>query len=283
MEETPGRQGRGSAIKAPNADTSYLRIGDVARLVGISASVLRGWENMGVVRPGRSRSGYRLYSLKDVALLKRASHLRRQNGLNPSAIVHLLAHEGHPAAARSVAKEQSHPGRRLRNLRLKRRLSLSRVARATGISTGFLSALERSQTYASVATLRKLARFYNVNVLDFYSPSNTNPHLVRPSERKVLEAGPGVCMELLAWGNTIMEPHLFRIASGAGSGQSYQHEGEEFLYVLGGELEIALGDAKAFHLSAGDSFYFESTTPHRWSNPGREETWVIWVNTPPTF
>ena len=59
-----------------------------------------------------------------------------------------------------------------------------------------------------------------------------------PAERKVLEAGPGVRMELLAWGNTVMEPHLFRIAPQSGSGESYHHEGEEFLYVLQGELQI---------------------------------------------
>ena len=47
-------------------------------------------------------------------------------------------------------------------------------------------------------------------------------------------------MELLAWGNTVMEPHLFTIAPGAGSGDSYAHEGEEFIYVLRGVLNIAL-------------------------------------------
>ena len=36
-------------------------------------------------------------------------------------------------------------------------------------------------------------------------------------------------------------------------------------------------------LKRGDSFYFESATPHRWTNPGPTETWLLWVNTPPTF
>jgi quercetin dioxygenase-like cupin family protein len=89
-------------------------------------------------------------------------------------------------------------------------------------------------------------------------------------------------MELLAWGNAVMEPHLFRIAPNAGSGDSYSHEGEEFLYVLRGEFRIAL-DGESYLLKPGDSFYFESATPHTWSNPGKSETWVLWVNTPPTF
>ena len=169
-----------------------------------------------------------------------------------------------------------------RQLRTRKSLSLAEVARAVGVSVGFLSAVERSQMSASVGTLRKLARFYKTKILDFFDPSESNTRLVRPERRKVLEAGPGVRMELLAWGNTVMEPHLFRIAPEAGSGESYTHEGEEFLYVLRGALKISLDDEE-YVLKRGDSFYFESATPHRWRNPGCSETWVLWVNTPPTF
>ena len=135
---------------------------------------------------------------------------------------------------------------------------------------------------ASVGTLRKLARFYKTNILDFFDPTESNTPLVRPDKRKILEASPGVRMELLAWGNTVMEPHLFRIAPKAGSGDSYSHEGEEFIFVLRGELKIAL-DGQEYRLKRGDSFYFESATPHTWSNPSNTETWLLWVNTPPTF
>ena len=269
----------------------YLRIGGVARLAGISPSALRSWEHLGLLRPIRTRSRYRLYSPEDVKVLKRALFLRRARGLNPPAIAHLLKSQGvlrgNVRAARAgeaMAEGRRYAGTRLRGLRLKRGLSLATVAGRSGISIGLLSAVERGQMSASVGTLRKLARFYNIKVLDFFNASEPNPHLVRPAQRKLLEAGPGVRMELLAWGNTVMEPHLFRIAPGAGSGDAYAHEGEEFLYVLRGEMEISLGgNSNGFHLEPGDSFYFESGIPHRWSNPGRNETWVLWVNTPPTF
>jgi DNA-binding transcriptional MerR regulator/mannose-6-phosphate isomerase-like protein (cupin superfamily) len=277
----PSRRNR--VIKGTTGDKSYLRIGDVARLVGISCSVLRDWENLGLLRPPRTPSGYRLYTTEDVELLRRARLMRRQQGLNAAAIVHLLANERSSGDRQGPSDRGTSPGRRLRNLRLRRGLSLVTVARAAGVSAGFLSALERSRTTASVATLRKLARFYNLNVLDFFNTSASNPHWVRPEERKVLEAGPGVRLELLAWGHTVMEPHLFRIRAGASSGEPYRHEGEEFLYVLRGQFEISLGGAKPYRLGPGDTFYFQSSTPHHWRNPGREETWVIWINTPPTF
>lgn len=258
----------------------YLKIGDVARKVGVSPSVIRSWESLGLTRPHRTRSKYRLYTSEDVKLLKRARFLRKVRGLNAAAIVQLLKREGkvRPAADGNASAIGGH----LRQLRSKRRLSLAQVAEAVGISVGFLSAMERSQMSGSVGTLRKLARFYKTNILDFFDATGSNSRHVRPPERKVLEAGAGVRMELLAWGNTVMEPHLFRIAPEAGSGDSYAHEGEEFIYVLRGDLEISV-DGENYCLRPGDSFYFESATPHRWKNPGRKETWLLWVNTPPTF
>ncbi len=258
----------------------YLKIGDVARRVGVSPSVIRSWESLGLTRPRRTESRYRLYTGDDVKLLKRARFLRKVRGLNAAAIVELLRREGRagPKAGSGAGAIGSH----LRQLRAKRRLSLAQVARAVGISVGFLSALERSQMTGSVGTLRKLARFYKTNILDFFDATGASSRQVQPEQRKVLEAGPGVRMELLAWGNTVMEPHLFRVAPEAGSGDSYTHEGEEFLYVLRGELAITL-EKEHYRLKAGDSFYFESATPHHWKNPGRTETWVLWVNTPPTF
>jgi DNA-binding transcriptional MerR regulator/quercetin dioxygenase-like cupin family protein len=256
----------------------YLKIGDVATLTGASSAVIRSWENLGLLKPTRSESSYRLYSSNDVRLLKRAAFLRKVKGMNAPAIVQMLRKEGLAPTNRSVKQL----GTRLRQLRVKRSASLAEVAKAAGISVGFLSAVERSQMSASVGTLRKLARFYKTNILEFFGGAESNGRLVRPKQRKILQAGPGVSMELLAWGNTVMEPHLFRIAPKAGSGESYAHEGEEFLHVLQGELHISL-EGTEHRLKPGDSFYFDSVTQHEWSNPGRKETWVLWVNTPPTF
>jgi DNA-binding transcriptional MerR regulator/mannose-6-phosphate isomerase-like protein (cupin superfamily) len=264
----------------PPQPKPYLKIGDVARSVGVSPSVIRSWESLGLTRPQRTASKYRMYSPEDVKLLKRARYLRRVRGLNAPAIVQLLKREG--ALRGGQDGTASAIGVHLRQLRSKRGLSLAEVANAVGISVGFLSALERSRMSASVGTLRKLTRFYKTNILDLFDPSESSSRVVSPEKRKVLQAGPGVRMELLAWGNTVMEPHLFRIAPNAGSGESYSHEGEEFLFVLKGELQIAL-NGEQYRLKQGDSFYFESATPHQWKNPGRKETWILWVNTPPTF
>jgi DNA-binding transcriptional MerR regulator/quercetin dioxygenase-like cupin family protein len=265
---------------APQDPEPLLRISEVARQVGISSSALRAWESLGLVAPQRTRSKYRLYSTSDVRLLQRAIFLRRARGLNPAAIVHVLKRQG---VVSVPAESVLSPGQRFRRLRQRRNLSLVQVARATGVSVGFLSALERGQMRASIATLSRIARYYRTNLLSFFDASKKNSRLVPPKERRVLETTKGVRMELLAWGNKVMEPHLFRIKPGSGSGAPYTHEGEEFLHVIRGTFEIWIGNDEHYKLKPGDSLYFESSTPHRWRNPGSSESWLLWINTPPTF
>jgi DNA-binding transcriptional MerR regulator/uncharacterized cupin superfamily protein len=260
-----------------------LKVGAVAERLGVSASMVRSWEKLGLAKPARSQSKYRLYTNDDLRVLRRAIYLRRVQGLNAPAILNQLRQEGllnHRAAG--PAEEQSSIGPRFRKLRLQRGESLATVANAVGVSIGFLSNLERSQSGASISIMRKLAQYYGLNILDLFNPIDGTGPLVRPRDRKSLEGGPGVHMELLASGKITMEPHMFRLAPGAGSGESYSHEGEEFLYLVRGRLDIELA-GEAFQLRTGDSFYFSSKTQHRWTNPGKTETLILWINTPPTF
>jgi DNA-binding transcriptional MerR regulator/quercetin dioxygenase-like cupin family protein len=273
------RKNFSSASKSPES-AALLRISEVARRLRISSSALRAWEALGLVSPQRTESRYRMFTEADVRLLQRALFLRRARGLNPAAIVHVLKKQG---VVSTPADAPQLPGQRFRRLRMRRKLSLAQVARATNVSVGFLSSLERGQMRCSVGTLRRIARFYKTNIMSLFETNGDAQRLVRASERKILETSASVRMELLAWGNTAMEPHLFRVKPGGGSGGSYAHEGEEFLHVLRGEFELWLHNEGRFRLKAGDSLYFESSTPHRWKNPGRGEAWVLWVNTPPTF
>ena len=272
--------GKNTSRPSVFASGRSLRISEVAKRVGISSSALRAWETFGLVTPQRTQSRYRLYSEEDVRLLKRALFLRRARGLNPAAIVHILKRQG---VVSVPAENAVSPGARFRRLRQRRGLSLAQVAKATGVSVGFLSALERGQMSASIATLRRIARYYRTNILSFFEPAKDNSRLVKPGNRKILETTKGVRMELLAWGNTAMEPHLFRVKPGGNSGESYTHEGEEFLHVLRGQFEIWLNHDERYVLTPGDSLYFQSSTPHRWRNPGKTESWLLWINTPPTF
>jgi DNA-binding transcriptional MerR regulator/mannose-6-phosphate isomerase-like protein (cupin superfamily) len=277
-----------SPIKKKTAQKAFvireaLKIGTVARRLGISTSLLRAWEKLGLASPVRTGGNYRIYTDEDLRLLRRAVYFRRVRGLNAPAILDRLRQEG-LLNHRSTSSAPGQPliGAHLRKLRLQRGESLATVAEGVDVSVGFLSNLERSQSGASIGILRRLAQYYGLNILDFFGDGHAASPLIRPGERRVLKSGEGVQMELLAFGKITMEPHLFRVAPGAGSRERYSHEGEEFLFILNGRLVIFLENDE-YRLRAGDSFYFDSKTPHRWHNPGKKETTILWINTPPTF
>src|SRR5690242_21645225 len=106
----------------------YLKIGDVARLVGVSPSVIRTWESLGLTRPQRTASKYRLYSPEDVRLLKRARFLRKVRGLNAPAIVQMLKRDVLVRASPDGASRAIGAG--LRQLRIRGGLPLAQVAQA---------------------------------------------------------------------------------------------------------------------------------------------------------
>jgi DNA-binding transcriptional MerR regulator/quercetin dioxygenase-like cupin family protein len=258
-----------------SAAPSFLTVGQAARIVGVSASTLRVWERAGLVSPARNTGRYRLYTPELLEVLKRIKYLRDVKQLNVAGIRQALG-----AGAREVARRGrvDSLGPRLKQLRQRTGLHLEEAARLSGVSAGFLSAVERSLATASIATIQRLASTYRTNVLELLDLPAKRSRLLGPTDRQVLQAHPGVRMELLSTGATRLESMLFRAAPRAGSGGSYSHEGEELVYILGGSIEIWLDELEHYILRTGDSFWFESTRGHRWLNPSRtEQAVLIWV------
>jgi DNA-binding transcriptional MerR regulator/quercetin dioxygenase-like cupin family protein len=260
----------------------YLTVGQTARLLGVSPSTLRLWENVGLINPARSSGRYRLYNHELLRVLKRIKYLRDVKKLSVPGIKKALNGNG---AAGEADDLPSGPtlGPRLRKMRKNLSLGIVEAASRAGISPGFLSAIELCKANASVATLHRLAATYNSTVLEFFDLPGHARRLLRPGQRRVLRTDSGVDIELLSIGNKMLEPMLFRVPPSAGSDGSYSHVGEEFIYMLKGTLEIWLGELECYLLREGDSFWFESNLGHRWFNPSDEDALLIWINTPLTF
>jgi len=278
------RRNRKAGPRDPELQGLQFAISDVSSLLDVSPSTLRMWENMGLISPGRTPGGQRVYSPAQVERLKYIQRLRAEQSLNVQAIKQLL---GTTEALSEGKTNGSNSGiaisRRLRKLRQQRGLTLANAAQGTDLSVSFLSSLERGQVHASIATLQKLSVFYKTNVLSFFGNSKRPRKLVRPGGRQQLSNEPGIHIEHLASGHHLMEPHLYRLAPGTSSGGAYHHEGEEFIYVISGSCEIWLDEVEHYVLKTGDSLYFSSTQAHRWRTPGPEGAVLLWVNTPPTF
>jgi DNA-binding transcriptional MerR regulator/quercetin dioxygenase-like cupin family protein len=270
----PGRRSHGARI-------GLLTVGETARILGVSPSTLRLWENVGLISPVRSNGRYRLYSPELLEVLKRIKYLRDVKLLNLPGIRQMLGKP--PDQTPANGKRPTEVGHKLRRLRRKSGLGVVEAAKRAKISAGFLSAIELSRANPSVATLQRLTATYGTTVLDFYDLPKQSNHLVRPRDRRAIQTQSGVRIELLSIGAKQLESQIFRVQPGAGSDGAYSHQGEEFIYMMAGTLEIWLDELQCHTLHEGDSFWFESTVGHRWYNPSSEETVLLWINTPPTF
>lgn len=264
----------------------HYKVAEAARLAGVSASTLRLWETQGLVVPGRSETGHRQYSTDDVARLKRIAWYRTERGLNPAAIRGALeAEEPNGDATSFEGDAPQGVGRKLRSLRHTAGKTLEQVAGDIGIATSVLSTFERTSQGVTFRVLHDLAEYYETTVSKLSGEEeNDNRAVVRAGEWKLWpETSPGVTVQVLADGRNMMDCHRFVLAPGASSDGAYKHEGEEFIHVLSGRVEMVL-DGHEFHdLGAGDSLYFESGRQHAWRNRHDGETVLIWINTPPTF
>jgi quercetin dioxygenase-like cupin family protein/DNA-binding XRE family transcriptional regulator len=210
-------------------------------------------------------------------------------------------------AARTSPKADAAPasaadglGTRLRHARMVRQMTLKVLAGAAGCSESLLSKVEGGHATPSLATLHKLAIALDTNIAALLSaPALTASPVQRASERPSVRfpgtrAAPPAGQRRRAEGSILLErlvvPSPGQLLQGdihvleplARSDEQIHHVGEELGYVLEGELELTLGD-QSYSLKAGDSFYFPSTEPHSYRNPGDTVARILWVNTPPTF
>lgn len=177
-------------------------------------------------------------------------------------------------------------GKKIKELREGRNLNIKQLSGLAECTPSLISQLEREKTDPSISMLKKIAEALNVNIIDFFMKAMNDEDVVTPMNGRV-------DIQLKRWDakiqslvknvtNKKMQPFYTVIKPGGGSHGMYSHDGEEFGYVLQGELDMLLND-KLHKVRKNESFYFSSQIPHNWGNSGKEDVIVIWVITPPTF
>lgn len=179
-------------------------------------------------------------------------------------------------------------GEKVRRLRKSRNLSLQALGQLAGLSTPLISQIERGSSSPSMRSLRQLAHGLGVSVQTLFSddtPEEGCPGIVRHDRRRILNlAHTGISIELLTPGSfAALQTFYAYIIPGGSSGSEYDsHVGSESGVILMGQMELWLDGTKSL-LNPGDSFSFESTTPHRYLNPGNSIMHAYWVITPPIY
>jgi len=169
--------------------------------------------------------------------------------------------------------EEVRVGEKIKQLREKKGLSLKEVADATGFSTALLSQMESHLVSPSLGSIIKLAKALEVRVGDFFGETEGEPFaIVRKGERKTVSrfaskegVSYGYSYESLGFEkkDRRMEPFIVTLEPATlKTSKTSAHEGEEFIFVLEGEMEVILGNHTDI-LYPGDSIYYDSNIPHR--------------------
>jgi transcriptional regulator with XRE-family HTH domain/mannose-6-phosphate isomerase-like protein (cupin superfamily) len=183
---------------------------------------------------------------------------------------------------RIVKEESVDLGHYLKTLRQERRLTLVQLGDQVGLSASYLSQVERGVTTPSLLRVADLARVLGVDVHTFFQEDVTPPTVVRCHQGRPLLQTPDVSVELLSpdFSQKEIEPYCLVCQPGAARDPLPRHPGEEFGFVLQGQLTVTVGEEQ-FLLDAGDSIHFQGAQPHAWRNEGEIECVVMWAISPP--
>lgn len=161
-------------------------------------------------------------------------------------------------------------GPKIRSLRQKKKLELVQLGEHTGLSPALLSKIERGQLFPTLPTLLRIAMVFNVGLEHFFTDTSEPPTvtIVRKTERVRLPNDPGeevpaYFFESLDYPVADRDVEIFyaEFQSPTKASQPHRHTGSEFIYILRGELIVAVDDEE-YVLSAGDAMNFNSGFPH---------------------
>jgi transcriptional regulator with XRE-family HTH domain len=177
-------------------------------------------------------------------------------------------------------------GQRLKQLRQERRCSLSDVARGTGISASFLSLVENGRSDITFGRLVRVAEFYGLHLSELIpAPVQEDALVVRKEERRHLYSkGEGIDVYLLGPDTERSMMPVYAVFDPEGHFAEFtSHEGEEFVHVIEGSLELTIQDREPVVLRAGDSAYYRADRAHSLRNVGKGTARIFGVVTPPNW
>ena len=186
-----------------------------------------------------------------------------------------------------------HVGESLRRLRTRMGLRVEDIAHRAGFTKGFLSKIENGKSSPPIATLMRLADALGVDPAALFQGDTIGKsrdvssalHVPAGKRQRVQNAGagPGYQYWALAAGRAhkAMEPFVLTVhPREVDPKKTFQHPGEEFIFVLNGRCDYRVDD-KTFDLKTGDSLYFDARKPHAPHPKGGPVTFLAIFCAPP--
>jgi transcriptional regulator with XRE-family HTH domain len=176
-------------------------------------------------------------------------------------------------------------GMRLKELRIRRGMSQTDLARQIGVTPSTISQVENNLIYPSLPALLKMAEILNIPagqlLQDAVSPARKIHFTAGNATEIKFSDQPG--NTIAGWHLTGLKPdakiqiHLIEIQSKARISRHFMmHKGDETGYLLSGELQMTLNTV-VHSISPGDVVYLEKETPSQWKNTGTEIARLLWM------
>ena len=179
-------------------------------------------------------------------------------------------------------------GARLQRVRTARNLSQRELARRVGVTNSTISLIEQNKVSPSVSSLKKVLDGIPISLADFFTLDMEIglPDSPFYSAEELPDVGSnGIHYFLVGQHRPQRQMCILRevMSPGSDTGDSMlAHDGEEGGVVIAGEVEVTVGEQVRV-LKAGEGYYFESRTPHRFRNIGDVDAVIVSANTPATF
>ncbi|MFP5212739.1 MAG: helix-turn-helix domain-containing protein, partial [Acidobacteriota bacterium] len=176
-------------------------------------------------------------------------------------------------------------GPRLKDLRTKRGLSQSELAKLVGVTPSTISQVESNLIYPSLPALLKMAEVLAVEISAFFGEKSQEKRRAVFASSEAVEIRLTQAPEGSAFARLLTpvdfeakaEPYLIEIPRGKTlPSHFFIHKGEEVGYLLFGKLQVKLGKTTQ-SLQAGDIVYLNSEVPTQWKNTGQETARLLWI------
>ncbi len=177
-------------------------------------------------------------------------------------------------------------GERIRSLRLENDLTQEELANRSELSKGFISQLENNLTVPSISTLEDILEVLGSSLSEFFNNPLSDEKVTFTSD-EYFEKDDLDLKHKIEWlvPNSLkyeMEPIMITLDAGGKSEFDEPHAGEEFGYVIEGEITLRLNNKK-YKVRKGESFYYQASKSHQIENNTNKKASVLWVSTPPMF
>lgn len=176
-------------------------------------------------------------------------------------------------------------GKRIKQLRMKNNLTLDELASRTELTKGFLSQLERNLTSPSLPTLEDIASALGVTMERFFKEESDEQIIFREEDYFVDEQESMTIHWIVPNSQkNQMEPILLEIKENGSSQEIRPHKGEEFGYVLSGEIVLVNSSMNVAEVvKKGECFYMKGNEVYSLKNIKAKDARVLWISTPPIF